>query len=270
MIKYIKYLYEMYKIIKDVYDAENSGIDVFIQDSEAPYFQYFIVREDQTDITLTADVEANKDELNVSAGHGFNINDYLVIWENDTFEQLRVTGVTTNKITLEAPIARPYTIAGSTIDRCTKNLNLSGSLETPVEVTFNPKKAVIPIDITKIVITTFGSTAADLGTFGNIGELTNGMYFQKYNTDYFNLGNYRVNQDFVDRGAGFDPNPKAPAGSANAATLTFNLLDVFGHPIRLKPYLNEKLSGFIRDPLTALDSLYVSLIGSYTIGEVPE
>ena len=79
--------------------------DVSIQDQSSPLFQYYLMREDKDDITLTAPVSTDDDVINVSAGHGFTAasGEQLVLWENSGYEQASVdmqTGTTNYRVQL--------------------------------------------------------------------------------------------------------------------------------------------------------------------------
>ena len=82
-----------------------SEIDVVVQDSVSPLFQYFMMDELKTDITLTAPVAIGAEVVNVSAGHGFTgaAGEHITLFENNRYLQLAVTGVATNAISIAEP-----------------------------------------------------------------------------------------------------------------------------------------------------------------------
>lgn len=245
--------------------------DVNIQSQTSPLFQFFLMQELKTDITLTDPVSLDDIDIDVSAGHGFTAADgeVIVIWENSQFMQAIVKGVATNKITVEIPSAVAFTVAAVVL-RGNINFNVDGS-STPVEFIFQTyNNATIPIDISKVVITMqHGANVPDDGKFGGLGALTNGVYFRQVNGTRINLGNYAKNKDFIDRGADVVYSEKAPAGT-NGTNIIFDIEFVFGQVIRVDPKENASLCGIVRDDIDAtagMAGMTVSTIGSYTSGE---
>ena len=246
-------------------------IDVVIQDSTSPLFRYFLMREDKIDITLTAPVSIGNEVINVSAGHGFiaDAGEYITLFKGNVFTQAKVKSVAANAITIVAPIASAYTVAGTTVVRGNIHMNVDGS-GGDVEFRANLRDVAIPIDISKIVITMqHGANVPDDGKFGGLTALTNGVYFRKENASIFSLGNYTMNQDFKDTGGTVEYTTKAPAGT-NATNIVFDIKATFGQVIRIHPSLGDIIKGIIRDDIDATEGMAkmtASLIGSYTEGE---
>ena len=62
-------------------------IDVVVQDPTSPLFQYFLMNEQKTDITLTAPTVVGSSVVNVSPGHGFTgaAGEQIVLFENNRY-----------------------------------------------------------------------------------------------------------------------------------------------------------------------------------------
>jgi hypothetical protein len=244
-----------------------SSMDVVVQDQTSPLFQYYLINEQKTDITLTADVSVDDTVISVSAGHGFTgaAGEYIVLFENNQEGQFKVISVATNDITIEYPSAQVFTVAGCQVIRGNVNMNVNGS---STEVVFNMKlrNFTIPIDIGKAIITMSHPLAGDDGKFGGIAELTNGVYFRKNNTEKFNLGNYINNQAFKNVGGTVKYAAKGPGG-IEATDIIFDIKEIFGQVIRFDCCDNDVFEAHVRDNLTGLSSFTMSLIGSYTEGE---
>ena len=88
---------------------------VIIQSQTESLFQYYLINELKTDITLTSIVNVDDEIINVSAGHGFVVGDYLVIRQGDIFEQTQVVDVNVNAITVSIPFSRPHSRIASYI-----------------------------------------------------------------------------------------------------------------------------------------------------------
>jgi hypothetical protein len=250
----------------------NGGFgEVFIQDTTQPLFQFFLQREQKTDITLTSPISIDDETISVSTGHGFTgaADEIITIVEGEIFEQASVLSpVVGDDISIAIPSANAFT-TNAKIIRGNKNLNENGSV-TPVEAVFrfyDQSNTFVPIDISKVAITMSHSTAGDDGKFGGLSVLTGGgFYFRRVNADRINLGNYINNQAFKDFGASVEYTAKGPGG-LNATNILFDVKTIFGQVIRLNPQHNDQVCGVNRNDLGGLSSFYVSLVGSFTAGE---
>lgn len=249
--------------------AKQGGIDVNLQSQTSPFFQYFLIEEQKTDILLTGDVSVDDEIINVTPGHGFTgivaaPGEHIVIWENNQSLQVEVESVATNAITVSNPIARTFTTEGAKVIRGNSQLavNASGGIDFQMRI----QDFTIPIDISKIILTMFHTPAGDDGKFGGIAALAKGMWFRKENSELFNLGNYKKNQDFKNRGAVVTYPAKGPGGT-ESTDIVFDLEEIFGQVMRMDSRINDIFRGQGRDDMTGLDSLIISMIGSYTSGE---
>jgi hypothetical protein len=144
-------------------------------------------------------------------------------------------------------------------------MNINGTAGINFE--FTPFQLSTPIDIETVVITMqSGANVPDDGKFGGIAALTNGVYFRLLNSQRVNLGNYRNNAHFRDRGATIDYNSKAPAGT-NGTIITFDIKEALGVVLRVGEQAGDSLIGRLRDNLDTLAGMTVSLLGQYTEAE---
>ena len=240
------------------------------QSQTLPIFQYFLMNEIKTDITLTDPIGEDEDKINVSAGHGFTAaaGEYIVVRNGDQFLQMEVKAVLDDEIMVEMPISTAFPDTSSVI-RGNINMNVNGSA-TPVDFEYTSDKnggvnPVIPIDINTVVLTMQHATEADDSKFGDIAALGNGFYFRKVNSGKINFGNYKNNQKFRDFGAIVEYTDKAGAGNFSTSII-FNAKEVFTQEIRLDPRTVDSVLGEVRDNIV-LVKFTVSLIGSFTSGE---
>lgn len=258
------------RAIFDSWDQTNGGLDVNVQSQTNSLFQYLIVEEQKTDITLTSAISVDDLVVSVSADHGFSApvdgSEYMIVRNGDVYFQLKVTGVSTNAITVEMPIDNDFPVEGTTIIRGNAHMNIDGDT-TPTTFKFTMDGATTPIDINTIIITmNSGASVPDDGKFGGITALTNGMYIRKVDGSIINLGNYTTNQEFKDVGAIVEYTDKAPSGT-NGTTITIKFEDVFGQVLRFDPKQDDSLIVYVRDDLSGLSTMTASLVGSYTSGE---
>jgi hypothetical protein len=257
--------------ILEAVTTAGDGVDVYIQDQTTPPFHFYLMREDKTDIGLT--VDANKDDtvLNLTTGHGFTAPktppDYMVLWEGNNFEQVKVIGVSGDQVTIDAPLPSGYTTA-ATIIRGLIDLDLDGST-TPVEACFHFfGSADQPIDIIGGRIAMLHSSAGDRSKYGNLTALSDGegSYFRHDNGITINLGTYQNNQDFEEFGWEVTFDDKAGGGNY-ATTCTIDLKQKYGIAKRIDPGLGDFFCFTIRADLTGLNRHRIALFGQYTLGE---
>lgn len=248
-------------------------IDNNAQSQTSSLFQYLLMDEQKTDITLTSAISENDEVINVSSGHGFTGADgeFLVVRKGDVFEQVEVVSVLVDAITIEMPMASSFPM-DSTVIRGNVNMNIDG-LSTPTDFSFSltsASGASVPIDISTIVITMqHKNNVPDDGKFGGLTKLLKGMYFRKLNGINVNLGNYRTNQEFKNIGALVEYTQKAPAGT-EGTNVTIEVERIFGQVIRLDPRLNDGINGHVRDNINdtaGMAGFMVAIIGSFTSGE---
>lgn len=241
------------------------SIDSFIQSQVEPPIQFYMQTEAQTDLKLATDVSLNDTVLVFEAGHGCVAGEYnyITIWEDNQFSQLRIIAVDGNNVTIGIPIPKAYTTE-ATIVRGSINMAVDGSV-TSQKFYFRPTNIVIPLDISEIKIIMTHTADGDSDKFGGITKLTNGFYMRRYNGYTFNYGNYRSNGDFESFGGTYKKDDKAPSG-VYGTVITFPVEDVFTKEIRIDGRSDEYLECVIRDDNTNT-SMRVSLLGSYTQGE---
>lgn len=246
-----------------------STLDVFVQDQTSPLFQYYLIEELKTDIVLTADISINDDVINVSSGHGFTAapGETIIIREGDKLQHSTVKSVSVNAVTIVTPVSTKFTINGTKIIRGNRLLNTKGDVtEKKSYFKFYDDNATIPIDINKVVINMIHSSESDDSKFGGIAAITDYVYFRKINNIIQNLGYFNCNQCFANRGADVTYTDKA-GGGLYGTRIVFDIKEIFGQVIRLDPKYDDQIEFNNPADLTDLDSMIISIIGSYTEGE---
>jgi hypothetical protein len=258
--------------------GQNNDRDVFIQSQTEPLFQYYLMRELQTGITLAQDINIDDEQVVLSAGNGFvtggDLDQMIMIVEGDRFEQLSVLSVEPDNITINLvmPIGGAFSAANAKIIRGNKNLAVDATPGAPVEAVFrfyDQVNTFVPIDFSKVKISMTHTQAGDDGKFGGITALSDGgIYFRRINADRINLGNYVNNQSFKDFGADVNYTSKGPGGT-ESTEIAWDLQDTFDKVLRLNPQHNDQICMVNRNALATggLASFYFSIIGSFTAGE---
>jgi hypothetical protein len=254
-------------LIYELLNGALEGGDTFKtrnQDQTTPPFQYYLMRHLNENVQLANPISVDDTTIDLVAGHGFVVGNYIVIWENSAFEQARVTNVAVNTITVEIPVANAFTTSAKVI-RGTIDMNINGS--GGVQFEFTPFQLQLPIDIETVMITMqSGANVPDDGKFGGIAQLTTGVYFRLENGQRTNLGNYRDNKSFRDRGATIEYTAKAPAGT-NGTNILFDIKEALGVVLRVGEQDGDRIIGVLRDNLSTLAGMTVSLLGQYTLAE---
>lgn len=245
--------------------------DVNIQDQTTPPFQFYLMTEEKTDIGVISPVAENAQTITVTAGHGFTVTtppDYLTIWENSAFEQLKVIGVAGDIITVNIPAAGTFTTSAQVV-RGKIDLNVNGSI-TPVNAFFRMlgPNAIVPIDVLGGKVTMLHSSAGDRSKYGNQAVLADGdgTAFRKCNGICVNLGDYQSNQDFEEFGWKVIFDDKAGGGDFSTVA-EVDVKKVFGIAIRLDPNTSDFFQVTIRGDLSGLNRQRFILYGHYTEGE---
>lgn len=249
-------------------------IDNNPQSQVQPPFRFFLTEYLKEDITLTSKVSLGDEVINVSAGHGFtgsdSDNEIIIIWSPYYYLQSRVTGVSTNAISVENPAIHEFSVEGSVVIRGNIGMNVDGS-SSPRLFKMDMKNFIVPIDIATAKIKIYsGALEPDDGKFGGDTGIVNKpeglhMYRTGDNLNY-NFGNYCNNGDFRDTGAEVEYTQKAPAGTY-ATIVTWDLIDIFTQEVRFDPRANDKFFANIRGDLSDNAFMYFILMGSYTSGE---
>lgn len=241
-----------------------ASLDVFIQDQDTPPFQYYLMQNLKTDISLVTGTAVDDEVIYVDAGHGITTDSYLSIREGSYQSQVGVAGVVGDDITLMSPLSTAYTTAAQVI-RGNIEMNISGSYSD--QVFEMDMWGTEPVDIQTVIVTMQHGTEGDDSKFGGITALTNGLLFSKVDDNlHQHLGNYKQNQDFREFGANVEYTDKAGGGN-HSTNVTYDIKSIYGVVLRVDPRINGLLNATVQDNLNSLLRLRVSLMGQITLGE---
>ena len=160
----------------------------------------------------------------------------------------------TNTITLDQPVNRPYTVAGTSLFASNSNMLVDGSV-TPQIFSILPL-ATQAGDMIRIILEMRGATngAMDFTTFGSEAALTNGCVIRVKHEDgtFTNRFNFKSNSDFIEQG--LDHNFLDPKTGNTvtgfSARVSWGGDDKHGAVIRLEGDKGEELQVVIQDDLT--------------------
>lgn len=210
--------------------------------------------------------------VELSAGHGASVGDFLVIWQDVNlggrivpfWQETEVLNVSVNTITIDIPIMFDFT-TDAIVDVKDFNLAVDGSV-TPVEFSFEPKTSA-SFDITLFIQTMLHTAASDDSKFGDLSSLANGVVFGKKNplnvTDFY-FFNAKNNADFKAHGSNVDYNDKA-GGGLNGTDVSLPINEKFGVVARIEGAFNEKIVFIVRDNLSTLTRIESTVNGHEVI-----
>lgn len=207
--------------------------------------------------TLATNAAVGDYVLNLTSAASFAAGDYIHI-EDTLFERThaRIISIAINAITIDRPLDFAH-LAGVTIHQTSINLNVSGTLASPISYRLTPPVGETWL-ISRFIITMIHSSAGDLTKFGGITALTNGVLLRVVNggvTSTFTV--WRTNEDikgdvydlaFDDRAGGTGNYSTSAKGS---------LLDLDRVQARVDGSLGDYVELLVRDALGGLVSFRV-------------
>lgn len=183
--------------------------DVSIQDQTSFPIEYYLTNKIQ-DVTIANPIAIEDHHVNLAAGHGFVVGNFLEIKYIDSVNgimrhfQGEVTVVNVNQITVMPSLDFNVVLANIVSAKRTNAdfaPSAAAALLSPIEFDIAPVDG-LSYDITALTVAMILATAGDDGLFGNIPKLANGMYFGAEHkegavvTKCFHLANVRDNADF--------------------------------------------------------------------------
>jgi hypothetical protein len=236
-------------------DRGNTGAAVFIQDQTSPILTVPLLKG-RAALTLTADTIIGDNVINVAGGHATAVGEIIELADPvvKKFMQSAVVSININALTLDQPVNRVYTIAGSVVQASSQNL-LTNGLVTPQVFSILPLPDQAG-DMVRIIMEIRGGAnkTMDFTKFGSAPALTNGCVIRIKNEDgtFTNLFNFKSNGDFIEQG--FDNGFLEPSTGNTitgfVARVTWGGQSKHGVVIRLEGSKNEELQVVIQDDLT--------------------
>lgn len=217
-----------------------------------------------TGVTSTLAVVAaiNDTQLTIVSAVGFVIGNYVKVYNShaeSTFA--RITNIVGNVLTLDRRLDNAHAI-GTNVAVVSFNLAVVGSLVTPVEF-FVTLGTAVKAHILALSITMTHSTAGDMGKFGGITALQNGVLIrQRTNGSYKTLTTWKSNDEIADDMYDVTFNARAGGGGSYGTTARW-LLAVSESEIRLDGATSDQLEIYVQDDLTALSNFSIKVQGHY-------
>lgn len=204
-----------------------------------------------TSTTLAAAVTSQDTNITVVDPTGFIVGDQVKIENGITEHNLpEITAVNGSVLTLDRPLDNNFSI-GATVTEVESDMSVLGSLSTPVSYILAPEAGQV-WHIQRILLSMTHSTAGDLGLFGNLARLTNGVLLRaNVGGQWATYTNWKTNADIKDDMYDVDFDARSTGGGTYGTTGrgSFNRVGV---TIRLDGDAGDYVEVLIQDNLTGL------------------
>lgn len=236
-------------------DTDVYVLDVHVADVHNQIINRYVHQHTATETTLAVDTVPNAYQITVASAVGFAVNDYIHI-NTTAFETThpKITAIAGNVFTLDRRLDIAHTV-GDRVTKAIIDMALAGQVGTlaaPQEYAMWPEPGTV-FHITRILFAMAHGTAGDLGLFGDLAPLTNGVLIRvRINGQYGTLMNWKTNADM--KTDMFDVEFDARAsGGGTWGTSGRGTFTETGAVLRLDGDTNDQLEIYIQDDITALD-----------------
>lgn len=206
-------------------------------------------RDSGASTTFASNAAIGATAIVVTSAVGIAIGDELEL--NNTVAPLEfpiVTNVVGTTVTLDRPLSYAYT-AGQAVKEITSALNVLGTLGAPVSFTYHPIGSIT--HIVRITLSLTHGTAGDLGLFGNLAALTNGVILRGYIAGvFYTFANWKSNANI--KSDVFDVEFDTRSGGGTFGTSARGSFVELGTVVALDPEAGDYLELLIQDNLTGL------------------
>jgi hypothetical protein len=258
--------------------AEDGSQDVNVQDQTTVPFDFFFTQVKGIPTTVAVNVATITPttliyDVDVTDASACVVGDYVGIFNADDpldnrayFGAIQVISLGggvggTDRVTLDTPLDFSFQV-GNTFACFTRELDVDGSGTPEIFSVQVGSGATQSIDITRFMVSMYTSSAPNLGLFGNLTSLTNGLVLRRVNGRINNIWNVKNNGELANITFDFDIFTASGQGQDGAKWRnTYAGQDKHGVAIRLEP--GDSLQLIIQDNLTALEQFRVIAEGHY-------
>jgi hypothetical protein len=231
-------------------DVHNIPINQFFHDHPAI----------DTNLTVATSDTGGDYVITVTSTVGFIVGDYIQIGaENHTSIFYQIVSLTATTMTLDAYVDNAFPI-GTAVQKVIIEMNVIGTLASPAEYIIAPNPGQV-IHITRIIITMTHSSAGDLGLFGNLSPLTNGVLIRaNVNGQYGTFTNWKTNEQMKSDMYDVEFDTRSSGGGTYGTSGRGSFWKI-GVVLRLDGNQGDFAEVYIRDDLTGLISFEIKAQG---------
>ena len=217
---------------------------------------------------LTADTVAGTDyQIQVADATGFVVGDPIHInttTVETTHPRITATTAATGPATFTLDRRLDYAhFIGDVIEKSVINMCLTvGTMAAPIEYWAAPEPGEV-WHITRLLFEMTHSTAGDLGTFGDLPPLANGVLLRSRNNgQYGTFTNWKTNADIKSDMYDVDFNTRSGGGGTYGTTGRGTFTNA-GAIVRLDGDTNDRIELYVQDDLTGLLTFTMKMQGHF-------
>lgn len=242
------------------------AINIHDADVHTDVINQYVHQHTATTTTISTATAAGDYQVSIADTTGFAVNDYIHI-NTSSIETThpRITAVTPGTpgtITLDRRLDKAHSV-GDEIVKAIIDMALTGQAGTMAspQIYFAGPPAGEVWHITRLLFAIEHGTAGDLGLFGNLAALTNGVVARTYvSGEYKTLTNWKKSADMkIDMyDVEFDSRSGGGGAYGTSARGTFTNA---GAVVRLDGDLGDQIQIMVQDDITALDFFAMKVQG---------
>jgi hypothetical protein len=251
--------------LSSYYDADTGKyvLDIHNADVHNQVINRYLHQHTATETTIAIETAPNDYQITVASAAGFAIGDYIHI-NTTSFETThpQITAIVGNVFTLDRRLDVTH-LVGDTVTKAIIDMAAAGQVGTmaaPQEYAMWPEGDTV-FHITRILFALTHGTAGDLGLFGDLAPLANGVLIRvRLNGQYGTLTNWKTNADM--KTDMFDVEFDSRSGGGGTwGTSGRGTFTETGAVLRLDGATNDQLEVYIQDDITLLDSFTMKAQG---------
>lgn len=233
----------------------NGALDVHDADVHTIPFNEYFHRHTGTITTLAVNSAIGATSITVASSTGIVVGNRLQI-QNGVIETTfpKVTVVTGNVLTLDRPLDYAFSI-GDTVEIVSVNMrNVVGTLTAPISYMLKPNGNQT-VHMVGYIFSMTHSTAGDLGLFGNLTKLSNGVTFRRYDGasgTYKTFAHWNSNADIKDDMYDLEFDTRSGGGGAYGTSGRGSIKIRTGAVPKLDGSAGDYMEILIQDDITGL------------------
>jgi len=234
---------------------------VHVRDVHYKIINHHIHQPTAVSSTLSANSAANDYQITLNSVVGFAAEDRIEIDElalESTHPKIKA--INGNTLTLDRRLDFPHLISTVVVKVINDMTSASGSIASPQIYKGGPTPGNV-WHITRMLFSMIHGTAGDLGLFGNLSELSNGVLLRaKINGQYGTLTNWKTNADIKTDmyDVSFDARSGGQGSYGTSGRGTFKET---GAILRLDGDTNDVFEVHIQDDITAMGYFEMKIQG---------
>jgi len=212
--------------------------------------------------TLSVATVGNEHQITVANGSLYSAGDGVQI--GNGIRELThpiITNIATNVLTLDRQIDFVHAV-GVEVEIVEKDMNVLGTMASPRKFKLIPEPGSV-FHITRILITITHTTASDLGLFGNLSRLANGVVLRVYvGGQYYTFTNWKAASEIKDDMFDVEFDTRS-SGGGTYGTSCRGSFDRIKVAVRLDGSDSDYMEVYVQDDLSTLLSFNIKGQGHF-------